>query len=73
MDPINPAVVRKMPGRPKKMRKRLVDAPRKDQASMSKELTTHCKRCFQPNNNARICKNPIHPKSKFHKVYPFSN
>ena len=65
---INPPVVRRMPGRPKKLRRRAQDEPKKGQVSTRKGLVVHCKRCFQPRHNSRTCKNPIHPNSKFYKV-----
>nr|XP_027099718.1 uncharacterized protein LOC113718972 [Coffea arabica] len=57
-----------MPGRPKKLRRRAQDEPKKGQVSTRKGLVVHCKRCFQPRHNSRTCKNPIHPNSKFYKA-----
>ena len=67
-EPINPPLIRKMPGRPKKVRRRAPDEPKKGQISTRKGLTVHCKKCFKPGHNSRSCKNSIHPNSKFNKV-----
>ncbi|XP_071902243.1 uncharacterized protein [Coffea arabica] len=65
---INPPAVKRMPGRPKKLRRKAQDEPKKGQVSTRKGLVVHCKRCFQPRRNSRTCKNPIHPNSKFYKA-----
>ncbi|XP_071924560.1 uncharacterized protein [Coffea arabica] len=67
-EPINPPLIRKMPGRPKKVRRRAPDEPKKGQISTRKGLTVHCKKCFKPGHNSRSCKNSIHPNSKFNKA-----
>nr|XP_027071807.1 uncharacterized protein LOC113696617 [Coffea arabica] len=66
--PPKPPAVRRMPGRPKKMRQRAADEPKKGQVSTRKGLVVTCKRCFQPRHNSRTCKNAIHPNSKFYKA-----
>ena len=70
-EPINPPLIRKIPGRPKKVRRRAPDEPKKGQISTRKRLTVHCKKCFKPGHNSRSCKNSIHPNSKFNKVQSF--
>ena len=60
-EPINSPLIRKMPGRLKKVRGRALDEPKKGQISTIKGLTGHCKICFKPGHNSRSCKNTIHP------------
>ncbi|XP_071928158.1 uncharacterized protein [Coffea arabica] len=66
--PPKPPAVRRMPGRPKKIRQRAADEPKKGQVSTRKGLVVTCKRCFQPRHNSRTYKNAIHPNSKFYKA-----
>ena len=47
-EPINPPLIRKMPGRPRKVRKRAPSEPTKGQISTKEGLIVHCKKCFKP-------------------------
>ncbi|KAL6575678.1 hypothetical protein OROHE_001055 [Orobanche hederae] len=65
--PVEPPVIRKMPGRPKKKRRR--DRDETDPVNPTKlrrsGIVRNCRRCFQQGHNSRGCKNdPVQQPQK---------
>lgn len=69
--PVQPPLIRKMPGRPKKKRTR--DSDEIDPANPNRMRRTGvlmtCQRCFQVGHNARSCKNELVQKPPKQPVY----
>ncbi|KAL0411728.1 UNVERIFIED_CONTAM: hypothetical protein Slati_3762500 [Sesamum latifolium] len=64
-EPLHPPKIKKILGRPKKMRRKGPDEVQ--QVSTRKCLTHACRNCFEVGHNKGSCKNPPHPKSKLYK------
>ncbi|KAH6771697.1 hypothetical protein C2S51_010101 [Perilla frutescens var. frutescens] len=74
-DPVQPPLLRKMPGRPKKKRRRAADEnePTKSKSARIFGIVITCKRCLQPGHNSRTCKNkPVEqvPREKVRRGRP---
>ncbi|XP_027171923.1 uncharacterized protein LOC113771547 [Coffea eugenioides] len=68
MQYLNPPLVKKQPGRPKKQRKKGPEEPTNQQKASRKGLAVYCRRCLKTGHNIRTCKSAIDPKSKLYKA-----
>lgn len=68
MQYLNPPLVKKQPGRPKKQRKKGPEEPTNQQKASRKGLAVYCRRCLKSGHNIRTCKSAIHPGSKLYKA-----
>lgn len=70
--PIKPPHVKKMPGRPKKMRKKdPMEIDPKRPHKLRKICVMTCQKCLQQGHNIRSCKNNLVPKPTKEKVSLF--
>jgi len=59
LPPIQPPVIHRPPGRPKKLRKKAADEPRHNYQVTRRYKPVHCGKCHKVGHNSRSCKSSI--------------
>ncbi|KAI8545893.1 hypothetical protein RHMOL_Rhmol07G0072300 [Rhododendron molle] len=67
-EPVQPPLMRKPSGRPRKLRGRGADEPPDENKVSRRFRVMSCSKCLKKGHNLRSCKNPIHPNSKLLKT-----